>query len=106
VIADFRDHMNGVLHRTVTQAPLALVNVTSAFVLGFRRSGQLDPTEVQLQTRFGLMHLSLAQTCLTVREGQEHRLRTTRYRYALRPDDDPEPRFRWEYVREFREGNA
>jgi hypothetical protein len=51
------------------------------------------------------VHLSLAQTCLTEREGEEHRLRTIRYRYTLRPDGDSEPRLRWEYVREFSEGN-
>jgi len=105
VIADFRDHLNRVLHRTLTEAPLSLVNVRRAFALRFRRSGVLDPAEVPLQTQFGIAHLSLAQTCLTEREGDDHRLRTIRYRYTLRPEGDSEPRLRWEYVREFSEGN-
>lgn len=66
----------------------------------------LDPAEVPLQTRFGVAHLSIAQTCLTEREPDgEHRLRTIRYRYALRPEGDSEPQLRWEYVREFSEDN-
>lgn len=106
MIAEFKDHLNRVLHLTVTQAPLSLVNVTKGFALSFRRSGRLDPAEVPLQTRFGVAQLSLAQTCLAEREVDgEHRLRTIRYRYALKPEGDSEPRFRWEYVREFSDGN-
>ncbi len=82
-----------------------MVNVLTAFQLQFRRSGRLDPTEVEIQTEFGKVHLSLAQTCITVSDGSEHRLRTTRYRYTIRADGDDEPRFRWEYVREFTRGN-
>lgn len=106
MIAEFKDHLNRVLHRTLTEAPLSLVNVTKAFALRFRRSGGLDPAEVPIQTQFGITHLNIAQTCLTERESDgEHRLRTIRYRYALRPEGDLEPRLRWEYVREFSEGN-
>lgn len=105
MIAEFRDHLNRVLHLTITQAPLSLVSVRKGFALSFRRSGRLDPAEVPLQTKLGVAHLSLAQTCLTEREGDEHRLRTIRYRYALRPEGDSEPRLRWEYVREFLERN-
>lgn len=106
MIAEFRDHLNRVLHRTLTQAPLSLVKFTKGFSLGFRRSGLLDPAEVELQTEVGVVHLSVAQMCLAERESDgEHRLRTIRYRYALRPEGNSEPRLRWEYVREFSEGN-
>ena len=97
----FRDHLNYVLSRTVTQTPAVLVEVPGApsFQITFRQAGQ--PIQAQLNTRFGQMGFYLGQVCGSiVREDGLHELRTLSYKYALYPDRSDEPIIRWEYVRE------
>ncbi len=94
----FREHVNDVLNRTVTQTPLQLVQVKNGFLLAFRQGGV--PLAAPLATRVGRMWLYMGQTCSsTIREGL-HYLRTMRYAYTLTSDGSDEPLFRWEYVRE------
>ncbi len=100
--ATFRDHLNGVLARTVTATPLIMVEALrprgapSGIQLAFRQSGA--PVEAALGTKYGRAYLYLGQACeSTVDDKGLHRLHTVSYRYTLRPEGDPEPRFRWEY---------
>jgi hypothetical protein len=100
--AKFREHLNGVLARTVTPTPLIMFEAERSrgarlgIQLTFRRGGL--PIEAPLNTKFGRVSLYLGQTCeSTVGEDRLHRLRTVSYRYTLRPDDATEPLFRWEY---------
>jgi hypothetical protein len=100
--ATFRDHVNGVLARTVTATPLIMVQAVrprgapSGIQLAFRQYGA--PIEAPLNTRFGRAGLYLGQTCQsTVGDDRLHRLRTVSYRYTLTPEGAREPLFRWEY---------
>lgn len=98
---NFRDHVNHVLSRTVTQTRLVLVEVPGLprFQITFRQGGQ--PIQAQLNTRFGRMGFYLGQVCASVvREDGLHELRTLSYRYALYSDRGDEPIIRWEYVRD------
>ena len=98
---NFRDHLNHVLARTVTQTPVVLVEVPGVprFQITFRHHGQ--PIQVQINTRFGRMEFYLGQVCGSVmREDRLHELRTLSYRYALSTEGGEEPIIRWEYVRE------
>lgn len=100
--ATFRDHVNGVLARTVTATRLIMVQAVrprgapSGIQLAFRQQGA--PIEAPLNTRFGRVGLYLGQTCQsTVGNDELHRLRTVSYRYTLTPEGAREPLFRWEY---------
>jgi len=97
----FRDHLNYVLSRTVTQTPAVLVEVPGApsFQITFRQAGQ--PVQAQLNTRFSQIGFYLGQVCRSiVRKDKLHELRTLSYKYALYSDRSDEPIIRWEYVRE------
>ncbi len=100
----FRDHINYVLARTVTQTPVVLVPSLQRFQITFRQAGQ--PIQASLNTRFGRMGLYFGQVCdSVVREDGFHILRTVSYKYALYPERGEEPVIRWEYVREPRPGD-
>lgn len=94
----FRQHVNGVLSRTITSMPLVLLQVRRGFQLSFRQAGQ--PTRAALDTRVGRMWLYIGQTCDSTLERGEHRLKTLRYAYSLWSDGSDEPALRWEYVRD------
>ncbi len=57
---------------------------------------------VTLSTAYGQMHLSLRLHCVPAddEDGTMTALRMVWYRYALRPQEQREPVFRWEYVGE------
>lgn len=100
--AKFRDHLNGVLARTVTRTPLILLEAVrprgapSGIQLAFRQGGV--PIEAPVNTKFGRAALYIGQTCeSTVGDDKLHRLRTVSYRYTLTPDGAREPLLRWEY---------
>ncbi len=100
---DFREHLNRVLHLTVTQAPLTVVRSGPSVQLAFRRGGR--PIEVSLRTRFGSMWLYLGQTCNSTPIGDgRHRLHTVAYQYTLRADEAGEATFRWEYEKSLAAG--
>ncbi|MDP9352069.1 MAG: hypothetical protein M3P51_11080, partial [Chloroflexota bacterium] len=94
----FVDHLNRVLHTTVSQASLALVVVEGVANISFRSGVQ--PVAPQLRTGYGPMELYVGQLCDSV-VGQDrlHTLRTVSYRYALTPVGNAEPLLRWEYVK-------
>jgi hypothetical protein len=94
----FRDHLNGVLHRTITQASLTRLMVKGPPERALLR---LPETGVALSSNFGRMWLYLGQTCnSTIRDDDgRHVLHTISYRYTLRPDGMNKPLFRWEYVK-------
>lgn len=99
--ATFRDHLNEVLRRTVTQAQLTrLMTPGPRANLSFRQ-GTPPQFEAQLSTRFGLMWLFLGQTCVSsARADGLHVLRTVSYRYTVRPEGMNKPLFRWEYQKD------
>lgn len=101
--AQFRDHLNRLLARTITASPLVLVAVSDLprprVQLAFRQGGQA--VEVPLRSRrCGRLWLWLGQTCESTVQERQHRLRTVAYRYTLRADGGREPLFRWEYEKE------
>jgi len=107
---DFREHLNSLLARTVTQARLVALAHRSRsraplFVaLSFRQGG--EAIEAPLRTRYGPMHLYLGQRCESVKHGRRHRLVTAAYRYTLRAEGTPEPLLRWEYERHWPDSDA
>lgn len=97
----FRDHLNQVLHATVTRVPLSLELAKGQRVLNlrFRASGGSAGT-ARLRTRYGELRLSIGQLCeAVVDDSGIHRLRTLSYRYALLPVSPGEALLRWEYLR-------
>jgi hypothetical protein len=98
VSREFVDHLNQILHATVTQMPLSLEIKGNLANIRFRRGISAAPA--QLQTRYGPMGFYVGQLCDSVVDDQRsHTLRTTSYRYALLPDGHTEPLIRWEFVR-------
>lgn len=96
--ARFRDHLNSVLAKTLTQIPLSLMvfEGKSQAMLSFRRDG--GPIGVLLKSGFGPVHLWVGQTCGVAEvAGNKHRLYTARYRYTLTIGESDEPLLRWEY---------
>lgn len=91
----FVDHLNRVLHTTVSQASLTLEGVAN---VSFRSGAR--PVTPQLRTRYGPMAFYVGQLCDSV-VGQDrlHTLRTVSYRYALTAVGNAEPLLRWEYVK-------
>jgi hypothetical protein len=95
-VTTFREHLNWLLARTVTERPLVFFTVGERMSLAFRHHGR--PAAATLGTRFGQFALFLGQTCVaTLTDDRQYRLRTVSYRYTLRRDDDAEPLLRWEY---------
>jgi len=95
----FREHLNGVLHLTITDTPLVVFTVgknpTKADI-AFRHDGR--PQETPLQTKYGLLWLYLGQVCTsTLDDAGQHVLHTVKYTYTLRRDDEENPLLRWEY---------
>jgi hypothetical protein len=96
----FRQHINSVLARTVTQTQLILLRTTTTerFQLTFRQAGAVH--QARLNTKYGAIYLYLGQTCESdIDPDRRHRLRTVSYRYTLRPEHATDPIFRWEYVK-------
>jgi hypothetical protein len=94
----FVEHLNQVLHTTVTQMPLSLEISRSVANIRFRRGS--DAATVRLQTQYGPMALYVGYLCNTVVDASGvHALRIASYRYALLPDGHTESLLRWEYIR-------
>ncbi len=106
----FREHLNGLLARTVTQARLMALAHRSrsraplAVMISLRLGG--GAIEAPLRTRYGLMHLYLGQRCESVERGRRHRLVTAAYRYTLRAEGTRQPLLRWEYERRWPNSDA
>lgn len=108
-IGVLRDHLNGVLAKTISQARLIVFAVHD-----------IDPPQIGVHLRegtdigaglrstYGDLRLLLTQRCISTAEGRRrrriHRLHTVHYRYAIRAADNDEPFIRWEYERERAEG--
>jgi hypothetical protein len=58
-----------------------------------------------VSSRFGPLALYLGQTCTTFQDAKDDpsRLQTISYKYTVRPENDEQPKFRWEYTKEFAE---
>jgi hypothetical protein len=98
----FIEHLNVLLHATITQVPLSLEVLRGAGPpianVRFRAAGVAST--IPLVTRYGPMHFYVGQLCDAVIDAErQHVLRTTAYRYALLPVGHGEPLLRWEYVR-------
>jgi len=106
----FREHLNGLLARTVTQARVVALAHRSPrraplFVtLALRHGG--GAIEAPLRTRYGPMCLYLGQRCESVQRGRRHRLVTAAYRYTLRGETQEAPLLRWEYERHWPDPGA
>jgi hypothetical protein len=94
----FVEHLNQVLHTTVTQMPLSLEISRNVANIRFRRG--FDAATARLQTQYGPMALYVGYLCNTVVDASGvHELRIASYRYALLPDGHTESLLRWEYIR-------
>jgi hypothetical protein len=98
----FIEHLNMLLHATVTQVPLSLEVLregrSPVANVRFRTAGAAST--VPLVTRYGPMRIYVGQLCDSLVDAErQHVLRTTAYRYALFPADHNEPLLRWEFVR-------
>lgn len=105
----FREHLNDLLARTVTQTRLVTLphrgrRRPASVQVAFRQGGRA--TEALLRTRYGPMHLYLGQRCESVQRDRRHRLVTAAYRYTLRAEDQEEPLLRWEYERRWPDPDA
>lgn len=94
----FRDHLNSLLHKTITDCPLSLVTTTEnrAFI-NFGTAN--DPIAAPLRT--APWHLYLGQVLSAVQIGKKSwRLRTLKYSYWLQdgPTNDDKWFLRYEYV--------
>ena len=93
----FRDHLNGVFHRTITPRPLVFIILDqnkSEALISFRDSGEVASASVGQD-----LHLEFSQLLKAVPDGGEYALRTIKYRYAIFRDDtlQSDPIFRFEY---------
>jgi hypothetical protein len=91
----FREYLNGLLHRTITDVPLVQIIQEDRAFLQFRRGG--DSVAVDVGKGY---HLYLAQTLRAVKQTKrEYRLRTLHYAYRIAegPEFEDEWFFRWEY---------
>lgn len=106
----FTEHLNSVLNRTVTTYRLIHViqPQTGRAYIHFRGpDGQ--PQAMPIVTRFGQMGLTISHYCEASRDREDDRLltlHTVEYRYALTPEGNKEPIFRWEYVRDRHSSDA
>jgi hypothetical protein len=97
----FKEHLNWLLPRTITQTHVTTFGTPGAPVMdvGFRQNG--EPVAAPLATLFGTLDFSLLQICISEEfEDGKYRLHTAEYRYALTPRGELEPSIRWEYLRE------
>ncbi len=108
-IGVLRDHLNGVLAKTISQARLIVFAVPD-----------IDPPQIgvhlregtaigaRLRSSYGSLRLLLTQRCISTVAGRgrrrTHTLHTVHYRYAIRAEDTEEPFIRWEYERDRPEG--
>lgn len=102
----FADHLNSLLHHTLTEQPLSMVKTKNSsgvpqMQLSFRNGVQTSTA--RLRSRLcGDLDLYIGQRCESYQaEGRKHRLFTAEYRYTLAPAGQQEPLFRWEYSRKW-----
>ena len=102
----FQDHLNWLLHRTITERPLILVGSQrdpEEATLYFREHGAA-PIQAAVPVGSGGWYLALSQTVRVVPDGASgFILKTAKYRYAVQRDGSltSEPVLRYEYVSEF-----
>lgn len=100
VFLTFKNHLNRLLNRTVTQAPLTKLLVPPRVLLQFWQDGR--PVCVRVGRGY---HLYVGQTLEAIKEAKSrYRLRTVAYAYRIAegPSFDDRCLFRWEYkAREF-----
>jgi hypothetical protein len=95
----FRDHINDLLSRTITQQPVVAVQAQLGVLLTFRNPEQ-RPTQVELDTRVGRMGFYFGQLCISdVDADGTHHLHTAEYKYLLTPAGSTTATLRWEYKR-------
>ena len=94
VFRKFKEHLDRLLHKTITEAPLVLLSVGASAFLQFQRSER--PICVPVGHRY---HLYVGQTLQAAREDGRYRLRTLAYAYRIAdgPTFDDQCFFRWEY---------
>jgi len=102
----FRDHLNTLLHKTITQHPLSMVPYTNEqgvpqMQLTFRDG--ILPCAARLHSHLcGDLDLYVGQVCEARPDAKgRQRLYTASYRYALSPAGETEAVFRWDYVRKW-----
>lgn len=94
----FCDHINQVLHQTVTQAPLICRETLEGTAdLSFRDRG--IPKGPTLETRYGPAEFVISQFCGSHVTNGKHLLQTVSYRYAITPEGHTDSLFRWDYER-------
>ena len=94
-LQNFREHLNDLLHRTVTAAPLLAIEVGSRSLLQFRLNGK--PTAVDVEKGY---YLFLSQQIQATKEKDKgYRVRTLTYAYRIAEGPGLKDRwlFRWEY---------
>jgi hypothetical protein len=99
VFRTFREHLNSLLHRTITDAPLSLTQGAGSQEAKVSFGTPSDPIAAALRTK--PWHLYLGQTLIAVPEGKRKwRLRTLQYSYWIQdgPSKDDRWFFRFEYV--------
>lgn len=96
----FREHLNQVLAKTITPAPVSMViEPAGAARMSFRSGGVVSG--VTIATRRGEAELFLLQVCDSDVDGSGlHQLRTQKYTYTITPAAHAQPLLRWEYVRD------
>jgi hypothetical protein len=95
VFRKFKEHLNALLHQTITQAPLVQIVLAGRTFLEFRQQG----TSVAVPVGRGY-HLYLAQTLeATKTKEREYTLKTLAYAYRIADGPDLNARWliRWEY---------
>lgn len=95
IFGNFREHLNDLLHHTVTQAPLVQIVSGGRLFLDFHRDG--DSTAVAVGRGY---HLFLTQTLQAKKiKAKDYRLRTLAYAYriGLGPARTDDWLVRWEY---------
>ena len=107
-VRDFRDHVGGLLSKTLTQQRLVQTSVSGGdkYLLSFRQNA--SPAPAVLRSRFGEIELYLSQVCEAVPSGirRKYRVRTVEYQYTITPEGSDEPAIRWEYVKEPEDADA
>jgi hypothetical protein len=102
----FKEHLNFLLNKTVTDAPLSLLLIPPLprALLRFWQNDRLVCVKVGRS-----YHLFIGQTLEAVKDGKRYRLRTLAYAYRITegPSFDDRCLFRWEYnSREYKESLA
>ncbi len=92
---DFVEHLNIVLHATITMHPL--IHLPYAKGDQIRAFAFANPSYAPLDTDgFGKVCLYVGQECAMSDQGK---LCTIRYRYGIGPVGKPKPKMRWDYRR-------